>query len=152
MSHTVPSNHKVLYQNVTLLWVLSSYDTYRNAPVCGSFEVMWLSSELQQGCILILVNQSFIFTRITGICNVHIACILRSSGKWLSDYSLFQYYNINRWIPASGHHNDSRNPYSLFSKETHRLNYQSPNEIQLIAEIAVFFSVLPYLFLTSLTY
>lgn len=41
---------------------------------------------------------------------------------------------------------------SRFSKETYRLNYQSPDEIQLIAEIAVFFSVLPYLFLTSLTY
>lgn len=32
------------------------------------------------------------------------------------------------------------------------LNDQCPDEIQLIAEIAVFFSVLPYLFLTSLTY
>lgn len=43
-------------------------------------------------------------------------------------------------------------PTISFSKETHILNNQSPDEIQLIAEIAVFFRVLPYLFLTSLTY
>lgn len=52
-------------------------------------------------------------------------------------------------MPAFGLYIDNE---TLRSKKTYIVNDQSPNEIPLIAEIAVSFRVLPHLFLTSLIY
>lgn len=60
------------------------------------------------------------------------------------------FFHIIISTPAVGLYMDNGTPTIALSKEI--LNDQSPHEIQLIAEIAfLFWVVLPYLFLTSLT-